>query len=784
MSRNLIKLLEHLPQNRLPTCLQVVQRFECIRTNHREEGISMSVDRLIQEIIDIWNKAYIPVMNERNIKRKLYDSKKSLINRYNSMKRHPERMKLSSFEVLFDIKSDSGKFRNEVDRLFYLDQNNKRIATIGPIDILDNKKIQSNKERYSREILEEKSKEARQMGKRKLQLDAVEKPISEKRQHYTGKYDDNFSSDENEPGNDPEWVEDISKRTKFYRAKSDSNNVNISIDKDTFLDNIALIADRTFTSSRKAVQIAAAAFSTGSEKSEISRLTISHSSLHRKRDNLRISNDKLITENWRKKKEDTLFLLHWDEKTLRHLRQVDGSNAYMAVVLTDLFTGEEKILSIVEMSNSKAEEGASSVIKALEEWNINKKNIIGCVFDTTNTNSGWKTGIVVRLEEFLEQRVIHVYCRHHVLERMANDVVHVYLGESTSPDELTYRFLIDNWNELDLNDKEEIDIDRRTHALLEDVKAFAIKMQELDFRDDYQEVVNLTLILLGSFPENLDSYTVRPPGSISHTRWMAKILCEFKIVLFSSQLIKLGLITKDEAFSHKQFTLFLILYYVKSWMTATLSIDAPVNDLWLANTLKNIPSHLLCKYPLFKSMGVAMKSKLEDHLWYLSEELVVLSLFSKKMDEAQKNKCRKAMLKHYTENLSPVKGKLITPDISNKNSIEISTLFGKESWRLLHLCRIEGKSFLAKPPSSWENDSDYKILKHIVKNFVVVNDVAERAVLLAKSLQNKLTKDSKMKNRLVNLISELRKICKPNKKVDLFMDLNSHLRNLYNEDSL
>jgi len=133
------------------------------------------------------------------------------------------------------------------------------------------------------------------------------------------------------------------------------NNLNISINRDTFLDNIALIADKTFTSSRKVVQIVAAAFSTSSEKSEISRLKISHSSLHRKRDDLRISNDKLITENWRKKKEDTLFLLHWDEKTLRHLRQVDGSNAYMAVILTDLFTGEEKILSIVEMLNSKAE---------------------------------------------------------------------------------------------------------------------------------------------------------------------------------------------------------------------------------------------------------------------------------------------------------------------------------------------------------------------------------------------------------------------------------------------
>ena len=71
------------------------------------------------------------------------------------------------------------------------------------------------------------------------------------------------------------------------------------------------------------------------------------------------------------------------------------------------------------------------------------------------------------------------------------------------------------------------------------------------------------------------------------------------------------------------------------------------------------------------------------------------------------------------------------------------------------------------------------MLKNIVKNFVVVNDVAERAVLLAKSLQNKLTKDSKMKNTLVNIIPELRKICKSNKKIDLFMDLNSYLRNLY-----
>ena len=428
------------------------------------------------------------------------------------------------------------------------------------------------------------------------------------------------------------------------------------------------------------------------------------------------------------------------------------------------------------MQNSGAEEGVSSVIKALQKWKINKKNIIGCVFDNTNTNRGWKSGIVVRLEKLLEKRVMHVYCRHHIFERMVNDVIDVYLGPSTAPEELSYKFLIDNWNKLKLCDWEVIQIDRRTQV--DDIIAFTTEMHKLDFRDDYQEIVNLTLILLGAFPDN-SSYTVRPPGSISHARWMAKILCEFKIVLFSTQLIKLGLITGDKASSHKQLTLFLILYYVKPWMTATLASDAPVNDLILANSLRKMPSHLLRSYPLFENMGDAMKTRLEEHLWYLSEELVVMSLFSDKLDEQQKNKCRKAMLSHYRENLDPVTGKLITPLLSNSKSTEISTLFGKESWRLLHLCRIKGKSFLEKPTSSWKDCSDYTMLKNIVKNFVVVNDVAERAVLLAKTLQNKLTKNSKLKNTLVNIIPELRKICESNNKCDLFKDINLYLRTRY-----
>ena len=147
-------------------------------------------------------------------------------------------------------------------------------------------------------------------------------------------------------------------------------------------------------------------------------------------------------------------------------------------------------------------------------------------------------------------------------------------------------------------------------TILRDVIKFATDMKNLKFKVDYLEIISLTLILLGAYP-NSSLYSVRPPGSISHARWMAKILCEFKIVIFSSQLLKLELITEADVFSHKQLTLFLILYYVKPWLTSSLARNAPLDDVILENSLKEIPFHLFKTYPLFKSMSEAMNSKLE-----------------------------------------------------------------------------------------------------------------------------------------------------------------------------
>ena len=71
------------------------------------------------------------------------------------------------------------------------------------------------------------------------------------------------------------------------------------------------------------------------------------------------------------------------------------------------------------------------------------------------------------------------------------------------------------------------------------------------------------------------------------------------------------------------------------------------------------------------------------------------------------------------------------------------------------------------------------MMQNIASNFVVVNDAAERAVLLAKMMQNKLTKNSEVKHALFNIVPELRKFSDFKKK-NLFKNINLELKNLYN----
>ena len=133
-------------------------------------------------------------------------------------------------------------------------------------------------------------------------------------------------------------------------------------------------------------------------------------------------------------------------------------------------------------------------------------------------------------------------------------------------------------------------------------------------RDDYQQLIELTLIVLVSPPTTIHW---RAPGPVNHTRWMAKLLYSMKIYLFRNQRHVFKLTTKEEA-QLQRILLFRALLYTKSWTEASLAADDPGCDLMIWKDL--------VKYEVIDHKIASEARKiLERHMSYLSDETVRLS---------------------------------------------------------------------------------------------------------------------------------------------------------------
>ena len=210
-------------------------------------------------------------------------------------------------------------------------------------------------------------------------------------------------------------------------------------------------------------------------------------------------------------------MVHWDEKQMTGERQVDKSKNYIAVCITatngnipgsDL---KEKILDIVPMDKSDSATSFETLVRVLNEaFPDLVKNILGGVFDTTNTNSGWKKGIMVRLERHCGVKLLHLYCRHHIYERLVNDVCKVVLGDSESPETDVHKRLRDNWLSLNLDNQEPfLLLHRSIQADAEEFIIFASsKLRSNQLDGDYNEVVKLALLLLAAYPSDMKAPTI------------------------------------------------------------------------------------------------------------------------------------------------------------------------------------------------------------------------------------------------------------------------------------
>ena len=136
-------------------------------------------------------------------------------------------------------------------------------------------------------------------------------------------------------------------------------------------------------------------------------------------------------------------------------------------------------------------------------------------------------------------------------------------------------------------------------------------------RCDYKEMMELSKVILGGTIERKKGYTykLQRPGADHHARWMAKVIYILKMSLLRHHL-DLHWQTKKKV---EKMSLFAVFVYMKSWFSAPCLTSAATNDLELYRRLLKFKT-------VHKKVSSTAASVLQRHTWYLTEELIPLSL--------------------------------------------------------------------------------------------------------------------------------------------------------------
>ena len=217
-------------------------------------------------------------------------------------------------------------------------------------------------------------------------------------------------------------------------------------------------------------------------------------------------------------------------------------------------------------------------------------------------------------------------------------------------------------------------------------------------RDDYRELLELSIIFLGGTPDRGIHFL--SPGPMHHARWMSKLIYAYKVWMFQDQFK----LTKKEELGLRHLCVFGVLAYIEAWFSCRCAAKAPSQDI---KFMKN-----LIEFPL-KSISTVTSRKFQKHLWYLSEELIALSLFDDEVSNSEKKK----IVQSIHENTEP--GNNDNDDEPLKKSTKDTELFSKISLHNFvgpHTVKFFDKlqitiSLLNLEIEQWSNSDAYKCAK-------------------------------------------------------------------------
>lgn len=496
--------------------------------------------------------------------------------------------------------------------------------------------------------------------------------------------------------------------------------------------------DRSKVSDRKVMMIV-----TETAKSlghEVNELALNRETIRRSRQKHR----KKMTEKIKEKfSADVPLVVHWDGKLLKDITGNDHVDRLPVIVTGE---GISKLLNVAKLSSGTGEAQAKAVCDSLREWDLEQR-VIGISFDTTSSNTGWISGACIRIQQALGRNLLFLACRHHVFELVIGAVFHKCLGPSGGPDLPIFKRFKEQWPFIDQHQYHDVTSSEQAASQVADIQdsiiQFVANMQsQSQPRDDYREMLELVLIYLGITPHNEVHFMA--PGAIHQARWMAKVLYTMKIWLFRLQF---KLTAKEES-GLSDICIFVVRLYVKAWFTAPNAAAAPANDLQF---LKDLVAYEAVN-PL---IGKVSADKFASHLWYLSQELVGLSLFDDHTSHEEKSAIIKA-IQDNTANDDEDPPKKAIVDLKTINDRQLHSFASTRSGEIFKSLNI-ATTFLQQDPALWSSLESFQVAKKTVSALTVVNDNAERGVALVQDYSGLLTRDEQQLQFLLQVVEEHRR---------------------------
>ncbi|CAH1647379.1 unnamed protein product [Spodoptera littoralis] len=409
---------------------------------------------------------------------------------------------------------------------------------------------------------------------------------------------------------------------------------------------------------------------------------------------------------------------------------------------------KEQLIAVPKLDNSTGSEQAEAIRNAVTDWNLEDKVQILCC-DTTASNTGRINGACVLLEQKFNREMLIFGCRHHIYELVLKGVFEDKISQVTNnPDIPLFKKFRDNWKNIDpekIQNPTEIISCLNVSEVKSLLEFYRTELTKNIVRDDYRyrdELIELSIIFLGGDTEK--KFKIRPPGAMHQARWMARALYSLKICLLSSQFK----ISNKDKVALLDVCMFIVTCYVKPWLQCILAVKTPNQDLCFLKTMKEYEK-------VDKTISKAALQKFSQHLWYLTYEVAVLSLFDDDVDHETKIKIVQSLSnenhsphnKRYVPSKEDLCGSLYEKDIDNFTSVKSKALFDR--------FKIDD-SFLPECPTSWSNNAIFLQVKAQMLKLRAVNDTAERAVKLMQDFHGKITVDEEQKQFLLRCIQEHR----------------------------